>query len=749
MVRSSIAHGIIRGIHFDQALALKGVHTVVTAEQLDDVSPFPEFIPYVNPVNWLPLCRDRVRYVGAPLAAVVADDRALAEDAVELVRTEFDELPVVGSLASALADNATRLYEEWPNNRLLDFPATNPAVDDALANSHVVRERYTIGRHTGAPIETRACLADFQGGRLTLWTTNQHPHIARTTLSRVLPLRERDIRVVAPDVGGGFGPKQGIYSEDVVACWLAIKLRRPVRFVEDRYEHMIATTHARDEVIEIEGAVNDEGCITALRVHIFHDVGSGEAYPPGFCPSLVTAGHMTGPYRIPNAAVSVTAFVTNKTPSAAYRGYGVPEAVFALERFVEKAARDVGVDPLEARRRMLIGDADLPFVTAGGAVLDSGSFRAAFDRAVELGGAAEAAARAKTSIDERFRIGLGIATYREGTAATHFGVSGNWTGQEACSIRLEPDGTTVVSLGVTDQGQGTSMMVSTLAADALGLPIEDIRVQLGDTDLCPYGLGAWASRQTVVGGGAILKAAAQVREKVLRIAAHMLETDPEDLVIEMGKIHVDGSEATAVTMADVGWAANVRTMDLPDGLDPGVQMSATYEPPGLEHFPHEDGKINAAVAWANATQAVVVKVDTETGEIELLSYIVVHDCGRIINPPIVDGQIVGGVAQGIGGALYEDLAFTDDGQPLSTTFMDYLLPCATDIPTITVEHFESPSPSLPLGIKGVGEGGTCGALGAISNAVAKALEDLDVQPLSTPLTPASVRRMIRVASSAP
>jgi carbon-monoxide dehydrogenase large subunit len=436
--------------------------------------------------------------------------------------------------------------------------------------------------------------------------------------------------------------------------------------------------------------------------------------------------------------------VTNKTPSNAYRGYGVPEAVFALESLVDKAAQELGVDRLAARRLMLLEDHDLPYTTAGGGILDSGSFRQAFDRAVELGTTSKARALQRTmdSGSKKSRVGVGFATYREGTAATHFTTSGHWTGQESCAIRMEPDGGFTVRTGMTDQGQGTMTFISTLAADALGVSVDEIRVVIGDTDLCPYGLGAWASRQAVVGGGAILAAATRVRDRIFTIAAHLLEVDPADLRIADGRVFVDGSEETATTLADVGRVANINTFMLPPGLDPGIDELAIYEPEMLEHVPRPDGRINAAAAWTNATHAAVVEVDIETGKVELLDYIVVHDCGTIFNPPIVDGQIVGGVVQGIGGALFEDLPFTEDGQPLATTFMDYLLPPCDAIPLITTEHFETPSPSLPLGMKGVGEGGTCGVLGAVGNAVTDALHEFDVRVTRTPITAPAVLRAI-------
>lgn len=567
-------------------------------------------------------------------------------------------------------------------------------------------------------METRGCIGEFRQGRLTLWTATQSPHIVRTTLSYVLPIAERDIRVVAPDVGGGFGTKCHVYPEEVVVSWLAMRLGRPVRWIEDRAEHLVATNHAREHVIELDGAVDEDGRIVALRSRILHDVGSAEIFMAGINPTFVLAGHLTGPYKIDVVENSITQVVTNKTPSGAFRGFGIPEAVFALERFVEKAAREVGVDPLDARRRMLLDQEDLPYLTATGAQLDSGSFRESFERVVELGAAAEAQARERYRDDPRARVGVGYAVYIEGTAPSYFGTTGHWTSYDSATIRVEPDGSVVVSVGVTTTGQGVTTMVATLTADAIGVPLEDVRVQIGDTDVCPYGLGGWGSRSAVVGGGAVLKAAGQVREKTLRIAAHLLEVAPEDLELAEGRIHVRGSEESAVSMADVGRAATVRTVDLPPDIEPGLEATATYDPPGIQHWPDENGLINGAAAWANAAHAVVAKVDIEIGGVEILDYFVVHDCGPLINPMIVEGQVQGGVAHGIGGTIYENMVYTQEGQPLAATFMDYLVPTATEIPPMVIEHFESASPKMPLGVKGVGEGGTIGPPAAIANAVA-------------------------------
>lgn len=748
VVRSISAHAEIAEIDVEAARSVPGVLAVVTAADLTDVRPFPDFFPYAKPVRHFPLARSKVRYVGTPVAAVVAENRYLAEDAAELVRVEYRELPAVSSIRAALAEGAPRLFDDWSDNRMVDVPEgpTASEVEAILKRSRVVRGTYRIHRHTGVPMETRGSLARFEDGRLTLWTTAQLPHVTRTSLSYVLPLPERDIRVVAPEVGGGFGVKQHCYPEEVLVSWLAMRLGRPVRWIEDRGEHLVATVHARDEIIEIEGAVEDDGTISALRCRVYHDVGSGEVFYGGFAPGLTTTGHMSGPYRIDKLVVSFAAVATNKTPAGSFRGYGVPEAVFALERFIDRAAREVGADPLEARRRMLLSDADLPWTTPEGAFLDSGSFQVAYEKAVDLGRQAAAGARRRLAGDPVARVGLGIATYREGTVPTHFGASGNWTAQESAFVRVDPDGSVTVSSGGTSQGQGTVSLLATVVADTLGVPIESIAVVLGDTDRCPYGLGAWGSRLAVCAGGAALRAAGRVREKATRIAAHLLEASPDDLEAVDGQIRVRGTDR-AVSLGEVSTVANIRTFQLPSGEEPGLESTAFYEPPRIQHVPDATGRINACAAWANATHAAVVKVDVETGRVDILDYVVAHDCGPMINPVIVDGQIVGGVIHGIGGAMYEDLPYSEGGQPLAVSFMDYLLPTAAESPAIALEHFESPSPVLPLGVKGVGEGGTCGPLAAIGNAIADALVEFGVDVVSSPFSPAAVRALVRGADS--
>ncbi len=702
-----------------------------------DVSTMPELVTWAAPVGRSVLARDRVRYVGAPIAAVAADDRYAAEDAAELANVEYDPLPSVGSIDQALSPEAPRLYKDWPDNRQVVVRAEDEATDQAFADAaRVVRGRYVIQRHAAVPLETRGCLAEYRDGRLTLWTSTQIPFWVRAVIPSMLPVAERDVRVVAPNVGGSFGCKWHVYPEELLVSWLAMQLGRPVRWIEDRAEHMVAACHARDAVYELEAATDERGRIFAVRGRCLQDVGSAEIYPVGFGPSFTGVGGLTGPYRIPHVKVDVIAVATNKTPSGAYRGYGLPESQFAMERLIDRCAREAGVDPFELRRDMLLRPDELPYETPTGAVYDSGSYVEAFEDVVQRTNDAFEGARRRFADDPSAAIGMAVSNFVEGTGATGFGDTGQWGTQDSVSLRFDPDGSLTVSSGVSTTGQGVPSMLATLAADALGVPVEDIRVVLGDTEATPYGLGGWASRSTIVASGAMVRAAATVRDKAVRIAAHLLEAAPEDVVLDEGGFHITGSPDRSRSWRDVATAAYVRTFGLPPGMDPGLEATAI--------------RMNACPTYANGSVGAVVKVDLETCAVDVLEYVVAHDCGTLINPVIVDGQIHGGVAQGIGGTLLEELPYDENGVPLATTFMDYLLPAATEVPPIDVTHFESPSPFTALGVKGAGEAGVIGVAEVVAGAVEDALgragrpiEEIE----ATPITPASVWRRLASAGA--
>lgn len=744
IVRSYLPHARIRSIDLSAARAHPGVLAVVSAADLSNLAPIPDYFDWARPVRHFPLARDTVRYVGAPVAAIVATDRYIAEDAAELVEIDYEELPVVTNAAEALAPGAPRLYQDWPDNVMVDVPASNPAVDQIFESApKIISGSYSTQRYAAIPMETRGVLAEYSAERLTVWSSTQLPHILRTMLAKVLSISESDIRVIAPDVGGGFGCKAELYPEEFLACVLAIQLRRPVRYIEDRSEHLLSTGQARDITVDLEAAVAADGKILAVRGSITQDLGSEEIYPPGFAMAFVGMSSMTGPYRIPEQAVSVKCVVTNKTPTGAYRGFGMPETVFAMERLVDKIAREVGVDRLELRRRMMIQAEDLPYTTASGAMLDSGSYLAAFEQVIEMTQRSADRVRQVRAETGRLRIGSAAVTYIEGVTPTYFGVTGQWASQDSCSIAFGPDGTVTVRTGISTAGQGNWTMVATLTAEALGVPIEKVRVQMHDTDLAPYGLGGWGSRSTNIFGGALLKATETVKAKGRKLAAYMLEAAEADMITEHGVFHVKGSEVPAVTWADLASRAYVRTLDLPPGMEPGLEATAFYLPENIDNFPNSDGKMNGCLTYTNSSHGAVVAVDPETGHVQVIDYLVVHDCGTVINPMIVDGQIHGGVAQGIGGVLYEHFAYSPEGQPMATTFMDYLVPSAMEIPPISVAHIESPSALSAFGAKGAGEAGTIGPAAAIAAAIEDALQDYNHRELTAmPFTPAVIRALL-------
>ncbi len=748
-VRSQIPHGRLRGVDLASARERSGVLAAVAAADLAGVRARREFPDWSQAAETFPLARDRVRYVGQPIAAIVAADRYRAEDAAELVWPDVEPLPAVATLADALADGAPRLFDDWPGNVQVDVEHEAPAVDAAFERLRVVRGSYRMHRHAPVPVETRGVVADFRDGRLTVHMSQQLPHVARWAIAEALDLPERAVRVVVPDVGGAFGGKGQIYPEDYVACWLAMRLRRPVRWIEDRYEHMVAAGHSRDMEIELEAAVHEDGRIEALRGTIVQDVGSGQVFPDAFAQAFVAKGQLSGPYTIADQRIRVRAVVTNKTPSGAYRGFGMPEATFAIERLVDRVAAELGLDPLDVRRRQLLEPDDLPYTTAAGRRIDSGSHREAFERAVELAQGALEAERARHAGDAAIRVGMGVATFVEGTAPSFLGARASWGAHDAADIRFDPGGGVTVAVGISSYGQGVRTMVATVAAEALGVPLGDVRVAMGDTDVAPFGLGSFGSRSTVVAAGAIERAAAPLREKGKAIAAHLLEAAPGDLEIADGAFRVRGAPQISVSWSEVARTALTGGGELPEGVEPGLAAVATYDPPNVQIEPDAHGKINGATTFTNATHAAVVAVDVETGAVRVARYVVVHDCGRVVNPPIVAGQVIGGVVQGVGGALLEECAYGPDGHPLATTFMEYLLPGACEAPPVTLEELETPAPETAFGVKGVGEGGIIGPAPAIARAVEDALADYGIPHIAqTPIRAEQVLAWISAPKAA-
>ena len=748
-VRSTEAHARIVGTDTSQALALDGVVAVFTAADLADVSAFPDYIPYIGPVRQRPLAEDRVRYVGAPYAAVAAVDRYVAEDAAALVAagTTYEPLPTVADLDQSLAPGAPRLFDHWDSNCSFDVAPHKPEVDRAFdAADHVFAETYVSQRQTGLPMETRGVVADIDDGTLTVWTSTQSPHMVRTTVALMLGVPEPQVRVVHPAVGGGFGTKTHIYPEDVVVPWIARRLGRPARWIEDRMENLVAAAHARDQRHDVEVAYDDDGTIRGVRCASVLDMGSGEIFMPGTAPVFVTNACITGGYDFPNMQARTVGAVTNKTPSGAYRGFGIPEGAFVMERIIDRVARLTGTDRVELRRRMLLRPGQTPYVMHGGGRLDSGSHTESFERALEMAGPALERARARYADDPDVRVGTGYANYVEPTSPSYHLTTGHWGGGDAATVRVDADGSVRVAAGLSAFGQGNETTAAQLAADALGVSPQDVTVVLGDTERAPYGLGSWGSRGAMMLAGSVLMASERLLAKARAIAAHLLEAAEADVVLADGAFHVAGSSRPSVSWADVGTAAWVRTVDLPDGMEAGLETSGYYHPANLQHRLDDTGRINAAASWSNGAHIGIVSVRVSTGEVGIEDYIVVHDCGTVINPALVEGQVHGGVAQGVAGAMYEHFQYDPDtAYPRFASFMDYLVPTCAEVPHMEVDHFESPAPEQPLGVKGCGEGGTVGPPAVVAGAVSDALSEWGVDLTQCPVTPVAVRAAIRAA----
>jgi carbon-monoxide dehydrogenase large subunit len=736
-LRSPYPHARIVGIDASAALEIPGVHAVLTGADLS-----PEFPP--QPLNhafhgqretpYYALARDRVRYVGEPVAVIVADSPYVAEDARELVAVEWEPLPAVANAEAALADGAPLLYEDWPDNVAASFETEMGDVDVALRDADlVVSERFDLARLFACPLEGRGVLAEWDVYRdeLTVWTSSQIPHIARDFLSWVLGLPEPRIRVIVPRVGGGFGAKFHFYPEEVAVALASRATGRAVRWVEDRAESFLATVHAREQVVEATMAARSDGVITAVTADILGDMGAA-LHTVSYGPVWLTAVMMTNVYVIPNARVRARAIVTNKTPLGSYRGWGQPQANFVVERLVDQVARRLDLDPAELRRRNLIPPDRFPYKGLHH-VFDSGRYEDCLDKALEVAGYGGWRERQRQLREEGRLVGIGLSFYVENTALgpsrilNAGGVVAG--GYDIGHVRLETNGEATVFTGLCEMGQGFTNGLAQLCADELGIDLDQVTVVTGDTQVCPVtGYGTGASRSASVGGAAVGKAARTVRRKVLEIAAHMLEASVDDLELEAGQISVRGSRERFVTMADVGRAAYLRPAELPEGMDPGLEAIEVFDPPQM--------------AWPYGVNVAVVEVDRETGLVSFLDYAYVHDTGTILNPLIVEGQIHGGMAQGIGMALYEQLAYDEEAQPLFGTFMDYLLPTALEIPRPRVDHLVTPSPLIPGGMKGVGEAGAIGSPAAVAAAVEDALRPFGPTVTRLPLTPERVLAMI-------
>jgi carbon-monoxide dehydrogenase large subunit len=738
IVRSPEAHAAISSIDTSAAAGRDGVRGVFTGEDLSDLaSPLPMAwappgVEVKTPEHW-PLARGKVYHVGDPVAVVVGDDKYAVVDAAEDVVVEYDSRPVVVDPEMALDDSAPVIHEEFGSNLSYEWSLGGGDLGKGFAEADVVVERRIVNHRTaGAAIEPRSVLAEWRAGSLTLWTATQVPHLVRLQLAGMLGVPEDRFRVIAPEVGGGFGSKLNVYGEEALACWLSRRLGRPVKWTATRSEEMQAVVHGRDQIDYVKMGLQRDGRITALHTRILADLGAYHQLLTPFIPCF-SAFVMSGCYKIPAVQTDIRGVFTNKFPTDAIRGAGRPEATHLIEVMIEQAAAELGMDPIELRRKNFIPKEDFPAEVAVGVTYDSGDYHGTLDKLLEKVDL-EAFRREQAELREKgvYR-GIGLSTYMEicGLAPSRVvgpsGVgiqAGFW---ESAVVRVHPSGSATLFTGTSPHGQGHETGFAQIVADRLGISPEQVEVIHGDTDAGPFGMGTYGSRSLAVGGESAARAAMKVQDKARRIAAHLLEASPDDVELNDGSYQVRGAPDKGMALADISLAAYVPE-NLPDGMEPGLEEISFYDP---ENFVFPFG-----------AHACVVDVDADTGKVDVVRYVCVDDCGPAINPLLIEGQVHGGIAHGLGQALYEQVVYDEDGQLVTGTFVDYGLPTSSDLPSFETDRTETPSPVNSLGVKGVGEAGTIACSPAVVNAVVDALRPLGVTYMDMPLTPMRVWQAI-------
>jgi carbon-monoxide dehydrogenase large subunit len=728
VVRSPHARARIVKISTSEAAALPGVIGVFGAADLPEIrGPIP---PYKSPRRFLHsdqqvLATQTVRYVGEPVVVVVADDRRRLEDALDAVEVEYEAMPAVTSVEAAATETSELVHEGWPSNTAYVSSRVVGDVDSAMKTaSEVVAEHFRHGRSAGMPIETRGVLAydDENSGQLVVASSTQCTYHVREVIAEVLGMAEESIRVIAPDVGGAFGAKAQPYHEEVLVAALARRLDRPVKWVESRSEHFISTCHDREQVHTVRMGFDRNGKIIAIDDEFWADFGAYPVQEDGV--TLNTINHLCSPYKVANYRGICNNVVTNKTFAAAYRGAGRPEAAFVMDRCLDIAARRLGVDPAEIRRRNFVQPSDMPYSPGMNykddvpITYDPGDFPAAFDRVLAMVGYEEGRTLQRQQAQTLRRIGIGLSCYHHGTAHGPY---------EGANVRVDPNGKVYVHLSFSSQGQGHATAFAQICAQELGVPFEQVVVVGADTQVMPYGIGAMASRLTATAGPAVAQAARAVRRKAQVVAASMLEAAAEDIDILEGHVHIVGTDR-GVPLADVARKAmKLRALR----SDPGLNARKYFAP--------------ATVTWAFGAQAAIIEVDVETCEMKVLKYAAVHDCGRAINPMLIAGQLHGAIVQGLGGAMMEELLYDGSGQLTNGSFMDYAMPRAHQMPSIAAETISHPSTINDLGIKGVGESGAISPGAVISNAVEDALADFGITVREVPVTPLRIFEMLQEA----
>ncbi len=730
VVRSPEAHATILSIDGSAALARPGIRAVFTGEDMGDLlAPLPMAwappgVEIKTPERW-PLARGRVCHVGDAVAMVVGDDKYGVVDAAQLVQVEYEPLPVVVDVEEAMKDE-TLVHPDFGTNTAHEWSMGGGDVDAALASSDVVVERRIVNHRTaGAAIEPRGCIAEFRGGNLTVWSSTQVPHLVRLFFAVQMGISEDKVRVVAPEVGGGFGGKLQIMAEETLCAWASKQLGRPVKWIETRSENMLVSHHGRDQVDYVRMGATSDGTLTAFHARIIQDLGAYFGLLTPMIPEL-GAFVMTGCYRIPAVKTDITGVFTNKFFTDAIRGAGRPEMTHMLEVMIDQLADELGMDPIEIRRKNFIAPEDFPYETPYGITYDSGNYEVALDRALEIVDMEAFRAEQADLRSQGILRGIGFSTYTEicGLAPSRaVGPSGFGLGiglYESALVRVHPTGSVTVFTGASPHGQGHETGFAQIVADRLGVDPAVVEIIHGDTATGPMGLGTYGSRSLAIGGVAAAHAAEKIAAKCREIVAHNLEADPGDIEVHDGKFSLRGDPEQGMTLAEVAGCAYIDATKMPEGMELGLEQTLIYDPSNFV-FPF-------------GTHVCVVDVDPETGKVEVVRWVAVDDCGPAINPMLIDGQVHGGIVHGIGQALYEQVVYDERGQLITGTFMDYALPTAPEIPHIETDRTETKSPSNSLGVKGIGEAGTIAATPAIVNAVIDALRHEGVSYIDMPLT---------------
>ncbi|MEE9125022.1 MAG: xanthine dehydrogenase family protein molybdopterin-binding subunit [candidate division NC10 bacterium] len=735
-LRSPFAHARIRDIKIPASIKRR----VFTSADLAGVKPIRAVsaLAGFKAADYPPLAVSKVRFAGEPIAMCVAPTRALAEDLAQEIFVDFEELEAVVDLDQAIKPGAPLVHEGWGDNIWVETQFHAGDVDAVATEAAIVVTReYRMNRQAAVPLEGRGVLAywDNRLDELVVVSSTQFPHVIRTILAEYLGLEERRLRVIAPDVGGGFGVKNNLQPEELAITALAMRVDHAVRWIEDRREHFLSSAHARDHRYQVTAYANQRGKIMGLDAKIVVDAGAYSVWPwTSAMEAGMSAGILVGPYLIQNYRVHTRTVATNKPPIGPYRGVGRPGACFAIERTIDIVARAAGREPHELRAELMVSPDKMPYRSVTGKLYDSGNYAESVRRAAEMVNVEKVRRRQREGEPDGRLIGLGFASYTEQSAhGTEEWVARGLPvtfGYEAASARLTPDGGLVLAAGIQSHGQGLETTLAQIACEELGIDPSRVSFRHGDSSLAPYGMGTFASRSMVMAGGAVSRACKILGGKMARIGAHLMQCTVEQVTIREGKVF--GPE-TSLDFSDIGHVAFLHPERLPPDVEPGLEATSVYTP-----------KVGTG-AFSYSTHAAVVALDPELGTVEILDYVVVEDCGTIVNPMIVDGQVTGGVAQGIGTALYEEIPYDENGQPLATTLMNYLLPGAAEVPLMRINHMETPSPHTPYGIKGMGEGGAIAPPATIANAVNDILHRLGAEINETPIT---ARRLLAALATA-